>query len=74
MFDRYMSWVAITTMILVLVTLMASMDFAFRWVFFLTIFGQTCLIIMVLQVLKADHHSEKTFDDFYEDHPIGKYQ
>lgn len=72
MFDRYMSWVAITTVILVIVTLMASLDFAFRWVFFLTIFGQTCLIIMVLQVLKADHHSEKTFDDFYEDYPIGR--
>ena len=67
-----MFWVAFTTLILVLVTLVASMDFAFSWVFFLTVLGQTCLIVMVLRVLKADYTTKRTFDDFYEDHPIGR--
>lgn len=67
-----MFWVAFTTLILVLVTLVASMDFAFKWVFFLTILGQTFLIVMVLRVLKSDYTTQKTFDDFYEDYPIGR--
>ncbi|NND15655.1 MAG: hypothetical protein HKN89_04975 [Eudoraea sp.] len=71
--DRSMLWVAGTTLVLVLATILASLDFAFSWVFLLTILGQTCLIMMVLRVLKADYHTEKTFDDFYEDHPIGKH-
>ncbi|MDH3698258.1 MAG: hypothetical protein OER83_04330 [Flavobacteriaceae bacterium] len=70
--DRSMFWVAFTTLILVLVTLVASMDFAFKWVFFLTILGQTFLIVMVLRVLKSDYTTQKTFDDFYEDYPIGR--
>ncbi|MFD0863828.1 hypothetical protein ACFQ1M_16550 [Sungkyunkwania multivorans] len=65
-----MSMVAITTIMLVLVTLMVSLEFAFSWVFYATCLGQALVVIMVYKVLTDDYSTEKTFDDFYEDRPI----
>jgi hypothetical protein len=48
------------------------MDFPFSWVFYLTVLGQVLLVFSVIKVLKDTYTTEKTFEDFYEDCPIGK--
>ena len=67
-----MGSVAITTIVLLFLTIMAALDFPFSWVFYVTVLGQALLIYMVYRVLVDDYKTDKTFDDFYEDHPIGK--
>jgi membrane protein YdbS with pleckstrin-like domain len=61
-----------TTLILVTATVFAAMQFPFRWVFWSVIVGQIALIATVFRVLLDNYTTEKTFEDFYEDHPIGK--
>jgi len=65
-----MLWVAITTVLLVTVTIMAAMNFPFNWVFYLTLLGQVLVVLMVYKVLTDNYKTNKTFEDFYEDHPI----
>jgi hypothetical protein len=48
------------------------MDFPFGWVFYLTVLGQALLIFSVFKVLRDSYTTDKTFKDFYEDHPIGQ--
>ncbi|MGB5436799.1 MAG: hypothetical protein WBM98_12975 [Maribacter sp.] len=67
-----MFWVANTTIILVIVTIMAAMNFPFNWVFYVTVLGQSMVVYMVYKVLTDDYKTDKTFKDFYEDHPIGR--
>ncbi|MBS9463029.1 hypothetical protein KIM67_11455 [Flagellimonas sp. 389] len=67
-----MNWLALTTLILVTVTIFASMNMAFNWIFYLTVFGQTILVITVYKVLTDDYETDKTFEDFYEDKPMPK--
>ncbi|QLG45973.1 hypothetical protein [Costertonia aggregata] len=66
-----MFWVAATTLALVVVTIMVTMDFPFNWVFYMTVIGQTMIVYMVYKVLTDEYTTDKTFKDFYEDHPIG---
>lgn len=65
-----MFWVASTTLLLVTVTIMASMNFPYNWVFYLTLLGQVSVVFMVYNVLTDNYKTDKTFEDFYEDHPI----
>ncbi|MEW4923909.1 hypothetical protein [Algibacter sp. 2305UL17-15] len=65
-----MFYVAITTFLLILLTIMVAMDVAFRWVFYTKCLGQALLIVMVYKVLKDNYTTDKTFDNFYEDRPI----
>ncbi len=67
-----MGTVAITTIALLLLTIMAALDYPFNWVFYMTVLGQALMIYMVYRVLVDDYKTDKTFEDFYEDHPIGK--
>lgn len=69
-----MFYVWITTLLLITVTIMVSMDFPFNWVFYLTCLGQILIVVMVYRVLTDNYSTEKTFADFYEDHPIGRQQ
>lgn len=64
-----MSYLAITTFILISVSIMAAMDFAFTWVFFATVLGQILLVYSVYKVLTDNYKTEKTFDNWYEDNP-----
>ncbi|MAO11318.1 MAG: hypothetical protein CMC07_10640 [Flavobacteriaceae bacterium] len=66
------SWLAITTCILLTVTIFSTMNLSFSWVFYLTVLGQVLLVYTVYKVLKDNYTTDKTFDDFYEDYPIGK--
>lgn len=68
--DTSMLWVGVTTFMLLIVTLLASLNFRFSWVFFATLLGQGFLILMVMRVLQSPYSTDKTFEDFYEDHPI----
>jgi bacteriorhodopsin len=65
-----MFYVALTTFMLVLLTVMVSMNIAFSWVFYTMCLGQAFLLIMVYKVLKDRYSTDKTFDHFYEDRPI----
>ena len=64
-----MQWLAMTTLILITVTIFATMNLSFSWVFYLTVAGQALLVITVYKVLKDDYTTDKTFKDFYEDRP-----
>jgi len=65
-----MTFVAITTVLLILVTMLVSMGVSFGWIFWLTCLGQFMVVVMVYKVIKDDYTTEKTFKDFYEDFPI----
>ncbi len=64
-------WVAITSLLLLTVVIMVTMNFPFNWVFYVTVLGQVSIIFMVYRVLTDDYQTSKTFEDFYEDNPIG---
>jgi TRAP-type C4-dicarboxylate transport system permease small subunit len=51
---------------------MATLGFAFSWVFYVTVLGQGLVVFMVYKVLTDNYRTDKTFDDFYEDYPIKK--
>lgn len=64
-----MQWLAMTTLILITVTIFTTMNLSFSWVFYLTVAGQALLVVTVYKVLKDDYTTDKTFKDFYEDRP-----
>jgi len=66
------TYLVITTFVLITVAIFAAMDFPFSWVFYLTVFGQAFLVFSVFKVLNDNYTTNKTFEDFYEDYPIGK--
>lgn len=66
------TYLVLTTFVLVTVAIFAAMDFPFGWVFYLTVLGQGLLIFSVFKVLRDSYTTDKTFKDFYEDHPIGQ--
>lgn len=70
-----MQWLAMTTLILITVTIFTTMNLSFSWVFYLTVAGQALLVVTVYKVLKDDYTTDKTFKDFYEDRPdLGSYE
>lgn len=62
-------WLAMTTLILITVTIFTTMNLSFNWVFYLTVAGQALLVVTVYKVLKDDYTTDKTFKDFYEHRP-----
>jgi uncharacterized membrane protein len=64
------TYLGITTFLLVAITIMASLNFAFAWVFYLMVMGQIFLAITVYKVLRDNYTTEKTFEHFYEDNPV----
>lgn len=65
-----MFYVALTTVLLITITIMCAMNFPFNWVFYLTVFGQMMVVVMVYKVLKDTYTTDKTFRHFYEDRPM----
>ncbi|HLT50664.1 MAG TPA: hypothetical protein VKZ93_01840 [Arenibacter sp.] len=65
-------WVFATTGVLILVAIMAATGFPFDWIFYVTIIGQIMVGHMVYKVLTDPYSTTKTFDDFYENHPMGQ--
>lgn len=66
-----MAWLAATTLILLTVVIFSSLNLPFSWVFSLTTIGQILLVYTVVRILKDNYTTDKTFEDYYEDHPIG---
>ena len=56
-----MGWVAFTTFFLIILTIAASMGFAFSWIFYATVVGQGLVLIMVYRVLTDQYTTDKTF-------------
>jgi TRAP-type C4-dicarboxylate transport system permease small subunit len=67
-----MFWVGATTLVLILVTVMATLNFSFSWIFYITVLGQLMIVYMVYKVLTDNYKTLKTFEDFYEDYPVAK--
>ena len=67
-----MFMLTITSLMLLTIVIFSAMDLPFGLVFLLTSLGQLLLVITVFKVLRDDYTTEKTFDDFYEDHPINE--
>jgi len=67
-----MFYVWVTTLLLITVSIMASMNMSFNWIFYLVVIGQFLVVLMVYRVLIDKYTTTKTFQDFYEDHPIGR--
>jgi len=58
------------SLLLVVLIIMAELNFPFSLIFFITLFGQVLLIYTVYKVLTDKYTTDKTFDDWYEDHPM----
>ncbi len=69
-----MFYAAATTLLLITVSIMVSMNFPMNWIFWVTCLGQVLIVMMVYRTLKDNYSTDKTFKDFYEDNPIGKQQ
>ncbi|MDP5081553.1 MAG: hypothetical protein NWP87_02775 [Winogradskyella sp.] len=63
-------YVTISTLLLITITIMCALDVAFTWVFYLTVIGQISVVVMVYNVLRDNYTTDKTFEHFYEDHPV----
>ncbi|WP_300436859.1 hypothetical protein [Christiangramia sp.] len=62
----------LTTCVLVLVTIFSALNFPFPLIFYMVCAGQLLLIWTVYKVLTEKYTTEKTFEDYYEDHPIDR--
>lgn len=60
------------TIFLLVLTVLAFTNIGFSWMFILTVIGKLLVILMVYKVLRDQYTTDKTFEDFYEDYPIGK--
>lgn len=60
----------ITTILLVMLSIMAALDFQYAWIFSLTTLGQILLVFAVYHVLKDNYETDKEFKEWYEDFPI----
>ena len=67
-----MFWVLFVTIFLLVLTALVYTYIGFSWVFILTVIGQLLVVLMVYKVLKDHYTTDKTFEDFYEDYPIGR--
>lgn len=70
--NSVMFWVFFVTVFLLVLTALVYTDIGFSWVFILTVIGQLLVVLMVYKVLKDHYTTDKTFEDFYEDYPIGR--
>lgn len=65
-------YVVITTLLLVTVAVMVFYNVSYDIVFYTVLVGQAWWLFTVYKVITDKYSTEKTFDDWYEDHPIGK--
>lgn len=63
-------YISVTTLLLITITVMCAMDMPFGLIFYLTVFGQVLVVLMVYKVLTDNYTTNKTFEHFYEDRPI----
>jgi len=61
-----------TTVVLIALAVMSYYNLSYTLVFYVTVGGQLLFIFTVYKILTDDYTTTKTFDDWYEDHPIKK--
>ena len=61
---------SITSVLLIMLSIMAALDFQYAWIFSLTTIGQILLVFAVYHVLRDDYTTDKEFKDWYEDCPV----
>ena len=67
-----MFYVAITTIVLIILTVMVTMNLPFNWIFYVMMIGQVLVAVMVYKVLRDQYTTTKTFADWYEDVPADR--
>tara|TARA_R100000655_G_scaffold104194_1_gene151217 strand:- start:522 stop:746 length:225 start_codon:yes stop_codon:yes gene_type:complete len=65
------TFLVITSVILLLLTILASTGIGFAPIFYFMIAGQALFLLTVYKVLTDDYKTCKTFKDGYEDHTPG---
>lgn len=60
----------ISSLILVAIAVMVFYNVSYPIVFYTVLFGQAFWLFTVYKVLTDNYSTEKTFDDWYEDHPM----
>ena len=65
-------YLIVTTVILIALAVMSYYNLSYSVVFYVTVGGQLIFIFTVYKILTDDYNTTKTFDDWYEDHPIEK--
>ena len=65
-------YVIISSLILVAIAVMVFYNVSYPIVFYTVLFGQAFWLFTVYKVHTDNYTTEKTFDDWYEDHPIGR--
>lgn len=60
---------SIATLILILLVVLSVYNTPFVPVFYLTVVGQLIFMVSVYKILTENYHTDKTFDDWYEDCP-----
>lgn len=63
-------WVGICSLTLLMVTMFSAMNLPFNWIFYLTVFGQVLVVIMVWRVLTDNYTTSLEFKDGYGDKPL----
>ena len=62
--------IVITTILLVAVAVMVFYNARYDLIFYTILVGQAWWIFTIYKVLVDKYATDKTFDDWYEDHPI----
>lgn len=65
-------FLGVTTVLLVTVAVMVFYNLRYDLIFYTVLAGQAWWLLTIYKVLTDDYTTDKTFDDWYEDHPIGK--
>lgn len=60
---------SIATLILISLVVLSAYNFPFPIVFYLTVAGQLIFMLSVYKILTENYHTDKTFEDWYEDCP-----
>lgn len=63
-------YIVITTILLVAVAVMVFYNLSYDLIFYTVLAGQAWWLLTVYKVLTDDYTTDKTFDNWYEDHPI----
>jgi len=65
-------YLIVTTIILIALAVMSYYNLSYNLIFYVTVGGQLLFIFTVYKILTDKYTTTKTFEDWYEDHPIEK--
>lgn len=60
---------SIATLILISLVILSAYNFPFPPIFYLTVLGQLIFMVSVYKILTDNYHTDKIFEDWYEDCP-----